>query len=286
MTDASLYDVSYCINPWMRPDDWCADPRAGRIAARNAASQLRAALSTAGATVHMIGAVAGLPDLVFPANAAVVLDGRVLLARFRHSERRGEEAVFRKTFQALRENGLVQEIVELSPSVLQEGAGDCIWDHERGHFWVGYGQRSTQNSIAEIAQVFGQRTVALELATERFYHLDTCFCPLAHGKLLYYPPAFTEPSLVAIHAYVRPEDRIVASDDEAWAFCVNAIALGRTVIMAQPPDSMREKLVAQGFAVTGIDLAPFLLSGGGAYCMTLRLDRSSAAQATQGETQQ
>jgi N-dimethylarginine dimethylaminohydrolase len=119
----------------------------------------------------------------------------------------------------------------------------------------------------------------LELATDRFYHLDTCFCPLTGGKLLYYPPAFTAEALGAIHAHVRREHRIVASDEEAAAFCVNAVNIGRQLIMAEPPQSLREKLGAQGFTVTGIDLAPFILSGGGAYCMTLRLDRRSSAAA-------
>ncbi len=122
---------------------------------------------------------------------------------------------------------------------------------------------STRESIAAIEQAFGQATVALELATDRFYHLDTCFCPLSGGKLLYYPPAFTDEALAAIHANVRPEDRIVASDDEAAAFCVNAVNIGRHVIMAQPPRSLEHKLSAHGFHVTGIDLAPFILSGGG-----------------------
>jgi N-dimethylarginine dimethylaminohydrolase len=263
----------------MRPDAWRADPAIRRAAAHKASAQLRAALQETGAVVDSISGVAGLPDLVFPANAAVVLDGCVLLARFRYFQRQGEELVFQAAFEALKTRGLVDEIVRLPRGVLQEGAGDCIWDATRNFFWVGYGQRSTQDSVAVIEQVFGQKTVALELATDRFYHLDTCFCPMTGGKLLYYPPAFTAEALVAIHAHVRPEDRIVASDEEAAAFCVNAVNIGRRLIMAEPPQSLREKLRAQGFTVKGIDLAPFILSGGGAYCMTLRLDRRSSAAA-------
>jgi N-dimethylarginine dimethylaminohydrolase len=271
-TDPSHFDVSYQINPWMRPDAWTAE---GHAAAQRASAELNAALKAAGGQVETVGAVAGLPDLVFPANAAIVLDGRVLLARFAHPERQGEEPVFRAAFEALRRRGLVDEIVELPEGVFQEGAGDGIWDADRGHFWVGYGQRSTRNSIPVIADTFGQKLVTLELATDRFYHLDTCFCPLSGGAVLYYPPAFTPEALAAIRANVAPEDRIEASDEEAAAFCVNAVNLGRTVIMAKAPDSLREKLTARGYTLAQIDLAPFILSGGGAYCMTLRLDRVS-----------
>jgi N-dimethylarginine dimethylaminohydrolase len=279
MTDPRHYDVRYQINPWMRPDAWRADPGPRLAAARVASSQLRAALQKAGAIVESMDGVAGLPDLVFPANAAIVLDGRVLLARFRYPERQGEEAVFRAAFEALKRRGVVKEIAQLPEGVLQEGAGDCIWDAARGLFWAGYGQRSTPDSVAAIQETFGQKTLALELASDRFYHLDTCFCPLSGGKLLYYPPAFTAEALAAIHAHVRPEDRIAASDEEAAAFCVNAVNLGEHLIVAEPPPVLREKLQAHGFTVSGIDLAPFILSGGGAYCLTLRLDRRSDARA-------
>jgi len=277
MIDAGHYGVHYQINPWMQPNAWSTDP-AARMLALKASEDLYAALLAAGATVERNPGVAGLPDLVFPANAAIVLDGKVLLARFRYPERQGEEAVFRAAFQDLKARGLVDEVVELPDDVLQEGAGDAIWDRDRGVFWVGHGQRSTDTSIAAIETVFGQAVVSLELASDRFYHLDTCFCPLRGGKLLYYPPAFTPAALAAIHAHVRPQDRIVASDEDAAAFCVNAVNIGRHIIMANPPAGLRARLESLGFQVTGIDLAPFILSGGGAYCMTLRLDRRSKAE--------
>jgi N-dimethylarginine dimethylaminohydrolase len=47
--------------------------------------------------------------------------------------------------------------------------------------------------------------------------------------------------------------------------------------MAKPPLSLRDRLSERGYDVLGIDLAPFILSGGGAFCMTLRLDLESAA---------
>jgi len=272
MTDPSCFDVCYQINPWMKPTAW----RPEHLAAAQAASEgLKAALKAAGACVETIGAVRGLPDLVFPANAAVVLDGKVLLARFRHPERQGEEAVFRSVFARLQARGLVREVVDLPEGVLQEGAGDAIWDAGRRLFWVGYGQRSTRGSVAAIRKTFGEEAVGLELASDRFYHLDTCFCPLSGGQVLYYPPAFTPQSLAAIRERVPPELRIEASAEEAAAFCVNAVNLDDRLIMARAPASLRAKLQAAGYRLTEIDLDPFILSGGAAYCMTLRLDRTS-----------
>jgi N-dimethylarginine dimethylaminohydrolase len=122
--------------------------------------------------------------------------------------------------------------------------------------------------------------VPLELASERFYHLDTCFCPLAGGKVLYYPAAFAPAALAQIRARVPEHQRIEATDEEAAAFCVNAVNLDARIIMARAPDSLKAKLRARGYTLVEVDLDPFILSGGAAYCMTLRLDRTSASSRT------
>ena len=277
MTDPRHFGVFYAINPWMEPQIWGHDPAGLRAAAASASSALRLAIEMAGGAVEFLAAAEGVPDLVFPANAAVVLDGRVLLARFKHPERQREEPHFRSAFRALKARGVVNDVIELPPGVLQEGAGDCIWDADRELFWAGFGQRSTRESLGVIESVFGEKVVGLELATPRFYHLDTCFCPLAGGKVLYYPPAFTPAALAQIHAHVAPADRIEAEAGEAQAFCVNAVNIGRQIVMAKAPESLRRKLVASLYQLHEVDLAPFILSGGGAYCMTLRLDRRGRA---------
>jgi len=276
MTDPGCFDVSYRINPWMDPKGWTP---AHAAAACAGSAALRAALIASGAHVETIEAVKGLPDLVFPANAAVVLDGKVLLARFRHPERQGEEPVFRSVFQRLKTRGLVHEIVDLPDGLFHEGAGDAIWDADRRFFWCGYGPRSSQGAIPFIRKTFGHETVALELATEQFYHLDTCFCPLAGGKVLYYPAAFTPQSRATILARVPEHQRIEATAEEAAAFCVNAVNLDSKVIMARAPDSLKAKLRARGYTLAEVNLDPFILSGGASYCMTLRLDRASVPAA-------
>jgi arginine dihydrolase len=275
VTDPSHFEVHYQINPWMRPEAWASDPKGRKAAAMKASADLVRALLDAGAHIETVPAAEGLPDLVFPANAAIVLDGRVLLARFRYPERQGEESVFATAFALLKARGIVDDVVVLPDGVLQEGAGDAIWDADRDFFWVGYGQRSTENSVGIIRRTFGKKTVALELASARFYHLDTCFCPLSGGRLLYYPQAFTPDALASIDAQVAPEDRIVATDEEANAFCVNAVNIGKHIVMAKAPASLHRKLKEAGYTLSEVDLAPFILSGGGAYCMTLRLDRVS-----------
>ena len=279
MTDPAHFDVSYAINPWMRPGDWLEDAAGHKRSARLSWESLRAALAGAGAAVEVMPGAAGWPDMVFPANAAVVLDGKVLLARFRHPERRGEEAHFRAAFEDLQGRGLVREVAHLPLGMVHEGAGDGLWDASRQMFWTGFGPRSDQSAADAIAQHFARDVVALELATERFYHLDTCFCPLSGGEVLFYPPAFTAEARRRIRDRVAPELLIEAAPDEAAAFCVNAVSVGRSVVMAEAPPRLRAILTERGYGVAEVDLAPFILSGGGAFCMTLRLDLATAPAA-------
>ncbi len=275
LVDPAHFDVSYVINPWMKPGDWAADPAGHAAAARESFDALCAALRQAGAELDIVPGVAGQPDMVFPANAAVVLDRRAIVARFACAERQGEEAPYKAALEACQARGLLDEVAIFPEGCFQEGAGDAIWDKNRQFFWVGYGQRSILAAAGELARFFEREVMTLELATNQFYHLDTCFCPLSGGEVLFYPPAFTPEGLAKIHAHVAPEQRLEASAEDAAAFCVNAVNIGRTVVMARAPAHVRGLLEGRGYAVRDVNLDPFILSGGGAYCMTLRLDRAS-----------
>ena len=119
---------------------------------------------------------------------------------------------------------------------------------------------------------FGREIVPLKLVSERFYHLDTCFCPLSGGEVLFYPPAFSEKSLWQIRQVVADEQLIAMSEEDAARFCVNAVCIGRTVVMASATPELGRRLADRGYTLRDLDLSPFILSGGGAFCMTLRLD--------------
>jgi N-dimethylarginine dimethylaminohydrolase len=277
LTDPAHFEVSYTINPWMRPRDWAEDPVGHLAAACRSFKSFAAALTGAGARLEIAPGIAGLPDMVFPANAAVVLDRRALLARFRHPQRRGEEQHFHEHLRVLMERGsILDEVAQLPPNCFQEGAGDCIWDPVRGRFWAGYGQRSTRQAAAEISAFFGRETTALELVSPRFYHLDVCFCALSGGEIFYYPPAFSAASIAAIRDVVAPEDLIEATDEDAARFNVNAVNIDDRLVMATASPNLVARLAERAYRVGEVDLQPFIMAGGGAYCMTLRLDYCSA----------
>jgi N-dimethylarginine dimethylaminohydrolase len=268
------FAVSYAINPWMDPSSWARDRRAHAAAARQWEA-LHDKLIEHGAAVEFVPPAAGLPDLVFTANGAVVLDREVLLARFRHPERQREEAHFEKAFRALQAHGLVDGIRKLPDNLVLEGAGDCVWDGKRKLFWMGYGPRSDFEARHAVADLFGQDVLALELADPRFYHMDTALAPLPHGEVMYLPGAFTAAGSAAIRDRVASHDRIAIAFEDARRFAANTVCLGDTLTMSGCGARLRAELNERGYQVVTTPLTSFLRSGGAAFCLTLRLDRES-----------
>src|ERR1041384_3752052 len=113
MCPPSHFAVTYSINPWMDPQAWAGEREALHGEATRQWSALHDALGKAGAAIETVAPEPDLPDLVFTANAAVVLDRKALLARFRHPERQSEQPVFAAAFGKLAQDGLIEEAVEM-----------------------------------------------------------------------------------------------------------------------------------------------------------------------------
>ena len=182
--------------------------------------------------VETVPPLEGAPDLVFTANAAVVLDGKALLARFRHPERQIEEPVFAAAFRALAERDLIHDVIELPRGIALEGAGDCLWDRTRRMFWMGCGFRSDEAAAREVEAAFGVPCLPLRLSEASYYHLDTAMCALPCAGVIYYPGAFTPAALDVIHAHVAPADRIALSPEDAARFAANAVVVGRNIVLS------------------------------------------------------
>jgi N-dimethylarginine dimethylaminohydrolase len=259
----------------MDPKRWARDAGAHAAAEREWAA-LHRKLLMLGAAVELVPPVPGLPDLVFTANAAVVLDGKALLARFRHPERQREEGHFEAAFRTLQARGLIDVVRKLPKHLVLEGAGDCVWDTRRKLFWMGYGLRSDAGAARAVEDMFGQDVVALELADARFYHMDTALAPLPGGEVMYLPGAFSAAGRAAIRERVAPHERVEIAIEDGCRLAANAVALGNTLIMSGGGRRLRAELRERGYAVATTPLPSFLRSGGSAFCLTLRLDRRSA----------
>ncbi len=255
------YDVDYVINPWMEGNIHKSSPDR----AVEQWQKLHQVLKDV-AVVDLVAPAKGWPDMVFTANAGLVLGTNVVLSRFFHKERQGEEPYFKAWFE---ENGFT--VYELPKDLPFEGAGDALFDREGRWLWAGYGFRSELDSHPYIAKWLDTEVVSLRLIDERFYHLDTCFCPLTGGYLLYYPPAFDSYSNRVIEMRIPEEKRIIVEEPDAVCFACNAVNVGSTIVMNQISDGLRNKLVKAGFNVTETPLSEFLKAGGAAKCLTLRV---------------
>jgi N-dimethylarginine dimethylaminohydrolase len=271
------FAVAYTINPWMDPRSWAQQDCALTLESQKEWTRLYRKLIRLGAEIELVTPVAGLPDLVFTANAAVALNGVVLLARFRHAERTGEEPHYEAAFRKLQACGFVNAIRKLPDGVVLEGAGDCVWDDTRDLFWMGYGPRSDLVARDAVAETFGTEVVALELVDPRFYHMDTALVPLTGGEVMYVPEAFTGAGLAAVRDRVDPGQRIELVSGDSVRFAANAVCLDRTVVLSSCTDDLRRRLDERGYRVIATPLDSYLRSGGSAFCLTLRLDRRSAA---------
>ena len=225
------------------------------------------------AIVDLVEPQPGWPDQVFTANAGLVLGDQVVLSRFLHKERQGEEPYFKRWFE---DKGYT--VYELPKELPFEGAGDALLDREGRWLWAGYGFRSELDSHAYIAQWLDIEVLSLRLIDERFYHLDTCFCPLSGGYLLYYPPAFDSYSNHLIEMRVPPEKRIALEQVDANNFSCNAVNIGSVVVMNQASDALTECLTEAGFEIVETPLTEFMKAGGAAKCLTLRVNEPIRAE--------
>jgi ornithine--oxo-acid transaminase len=270
MCPPKLYDVNYVINPWM----------AGNVrgaSRQQAAAQwenLHRALSQV-ARVMLVEPQPGWPDMVFTANAGLVRNGVVAISRFLHPERQGEELHFRKWFEDI---GF--RVCEVPSSIPFEGEGDALFEADGSRLWAGDGVRTMQSSHRHLQDLWEVEVVSLHLVDPRFYHLDTCFCPLKNGYLLYFPAAFDAESNAKIEMRYPKERRIAVGEMDALRFACNAINVGELMMLNEISRELSHRLEACGFQVVQVHLTEFLKAGGAAKCLALRLSEMDTTHST------
>jgi N-dimethylarginine dimethylaminohydrolase len=261
MCAPDYFGVDYIINPWM-------ENQVGQAALPRAQAQwenLRRNLA-AHSDIAFVAPTPGLPDMVFTANAGLAIDDKAVVSRFHAKERRPEERLFCEWFETQR-----YSIAPWPANVPFEGAGDALLDHARGLVWCGYGWRSGEEASQYLEKIFGRRAIALKLVDARFYHLDTCFCPLTGGWLMYYPAAFDIASQETIRAIVPAERRIEVGEKDALSFACNAVEVSGRIFLNACSDDLRVRLIDAGFMPVVTPLSEFMKAGGAAKCLTLQL---------------
>jgi len=211
--------------------------------------------------VDLVEPAPGLPDMVFAANGALVIDGKVFGARFRNMEREGEGPAYRNWFSSA---GYRPVRV---PQYINEGEGDFLVTDR--HVLAGTGFRTDPASHLEAQEFFGRPVVALELVDPRYYHLDTALAVLGPWDIAYYPGAFS-PGSRAVLRRLFP-DALVAAESDAAVLGLNAVSDGRHVVLAAEATSLAGQLRERGYQPVPVELSELRKAGGSAKCCTLEI---------------
>jgi N-dimethylarginine dimethylaminohydrolase len=246
------FAVQYAINPWMHPDK-----PVDVDLAQDQWQDLIRAYRDHGHDVDTVEPVADLPDMVFAANSALVLKGRVFGSLFHAPERRPESTAYDTWFKTAGYD-------VHRPQSVCEGEGDLV---PAGRFVLaGTGFRTTVQAHREVQEFFGVPVIGLQLVDPRFYHLDTALFVLDEDNIAYYPDAFS-PGSREVLARLYP-DAVIASEDDAMAFGLNSVSDGRHVFIAPRAKELADQLDRQGYVPVPVDLSEFQKAGGGIKCCT------------------
>ncbi len=257
MCPPTHYGVEYEINPWMHVASGVDLECAG-----TEWEALRLTYRDLGVDVVLADPVAGLPDMVFTANAGVVHAGRVVLSRFHHAQRQGEESRWRELFESW---GLRTFD---TGGLAFEGAGDALFLGET--LVCGHGFRTDRAAIPRVAAALEVEAVALELVDPRYYHLDTCFCPLDPQTVLFAPTAFSSSSREAVR---RLAARVIEVPDRlAAGFVCNAMPIGQVVVSSVGVESLAGPLGELGYRAVALPMSEFIKAGGGVRCLSLPVE--------------
>jgi N-dimethylarginine dimethylaminohydrolase len=256
MCPPTHFDVTYAINPWMN-----TSVPVNRARALAQWKTLRETYKRLGHRVDTIEPLPEMPDMVFAANGAFVVDGRAYGAQFANAERSDEAPAYRNWLSSA---GV--EDVHI-PKFVNEGEGDftVVGDY----VLAGTGFRTDHAAHLEAQEFFGRPVISLTLTDPRFYHLDTALFVLDDKTIAYFPAAFATGSQEVLRRMFP--SAILATEADALAFGLNSTSDGKNVVVAAAAHNLADQLSARGYVPIPVDLSELLKAGGGAKCCTLEL---------------
>lgn len=257
------YGIEYEINPWM------SRARGADTALVQAQWRgLHDKLASLGCKVHLVPPRQKLPDMVFTANAGLAIGKKFVPSNFRHKERAAEAPHFADW---MKQHGY--EVIWLPDDQFFEGEGDALFAGDA--LFCGYKFRTDVSAHRSIGEIFNCLVISVELVDPRFYHIDTCFCPLSDGGAVWFPAAFDEYGQRTIRDHVP--NLIEVPEEEATCFSCNAVVLDREVVLPDGAPRLMESLGERGYKCHPLPMTEFLKAGGACKCLTMLMPQREKA---------
>src|SRR6266404_5440935 len=236
------YGIEYEINPWMSRARGAETPLA-----QKQWTELHATLSDLDCKIDLVPPQPKLPDMVFTANAGLTVGRKFIPSNFRHKERAGEAPHFARWME---DHGY--EISWLPNDLYFEGEGDALFGGD----------------------VLCCLVISVELVDPRFYHLDTCFCPLPDGAAVWFPAAFDDYGQRAIREHVA--ELIDVFPEEAMHFSCNAVVLEHDIVLPEGAPKLVAALHDRGYRCHELPMSEFIKAGGACKCLTMFMSQRTS----------
>src|SRR5262249_54956870 len=201
--------------------------------------------------------IPGLPDMVFAANGATVIDGIAYGAQFRFPERAAEAPAYLDWFAR---NGFEPRAAK----EVNEGEGDLLLTDR--FLLAGTGFPTDHAAHAEAQEIFGRPVITLQLVDPTYYHPDTALAVLG-PTVAYLPEAFS-PASQRVLAQLFP-DAVIATPADGEVLGLNAVSDGRHVVLPVQAEGLIAQVRARGFEPVPVDVFELSKAGGGPKCCTL-----------------
>jgi len=252
------FDPACSADPWTD-----GDGTADAALALAQWEKLREVYRSLGHTVEELPPDPALPGMVFTANGATVVDGRVFGARFADPRWESEAELHLEWLAA---HGFSRLHV---PVHINEGESDLAVTGS----WLlaGHGFRTNPLAHGEAQEFFGRPVIGVQLTDRRFPRLGLALAVLddTADEIAYYPPAFSPGSREVLRQLFP--DALTVTEEDAAAFGLNAVSDGLHVVLPQTATGLYGPLRERGFEPVGVDLSELHKGGGSVKCCSLEL---------------
>ena len=224
----------------------------------------------------------GIPDIVYCASAGLSLprlpEPIVILPYMKHTQRQNENKYYEEIFNDLRIRTVDFPGSEKAPF---EGTGEAVWLLGGTVLILGYGYRSTKESVRIMRKlivdiystynVLPPHIISVHMKSFKYYHLDLALVAFSETDIIVYDDAFNSKDLKKLQAILGEKSVHVISSP--LPFVLNAVVTETSYICSDICDDKTKTELEKitGKKVVRVDVSEFLKGGGSVKCLIFKI---------------